>query len=54
MDGLQLATLVRQSQTIVNRIKIVLITAEDYDNDKNLFDEVYFKPLAPKQIRNIY
>lgn len=57
MDGIQLARELRtleKDESFLYELKIVLVTAEDYDNQDKLFDNVYYKPLPINNITEVY
>jgi len=52
MDGIQLATVLR---TIPNRkFNITLVSADEIENEENLFNYIFEKPVPLKKIIDIY
>lgn len=52
LDGIQLAKKLKSYNS--KESYIVLVSAEEYENEENLFNEVYLKPLPLKNLKSIY
>lgn len=56
MDGIELARELKKMENAPDftfNIKIVLVSNEEYDDNDNLFDNIFFKPLPISQISEV-
>lgn len=57
MDGIELAKELKKMEKapeFTYNLKIVLVSNEEYEDNDNLFDNIFFKPLPISQISEVY